>query len=136
VFFIELVYERSKDVFRRLGVQQLPFVFHWGPEAVAREGRSIKIPKSSEVRVAGVAMCAELGVELLRCAMGRTALCAVLCGLCRAVCCAVCCTALRWQVAGGPPMVPEVLRWRLPGVVPGLVSDFNVVRSASTRSST
>jgi hypothetical protein len=49
VFFAELVYERSKDVFQRLGVQQLPFVFHWGPDAVVREGRSIKIPKSSEV---------------------------------------------------------------------------------------
>jgi hypothetical protein len=75
VFFVELVYERSKDVFQRLGVQQLPFVFHWGPDAVVREGRSIKIPKSSEVRAAdtlsrcGVGCSAEccLFVELLLC---------------------------------------------------------------------
>jgi hypothetical protein len=60
VFFVELVYERNKDVFQRLGVQQLPFAFHWGPDAVVREGRSIKIPKSSEVRGVRAAMCAVL----------------------------------------------------------------------------
>lgn len=52
VFFVELMYERCKDVFMRLGIQQLPYAFHWGPEAVAKEGRSIKISKASEVGAA------------------------------------------------------------------------------------
>ncbi|KAF6261066.1 hypothetical protein COO60DRAFT_821537 [Scenedesmus sp. NREL 46B-D3] len=72
-FFIELVYERSKDVFQRLGVQQLPFVFHWGPDAVVREGRSIKVAKSSECgpSIKAYPWPAE---ELLRCATGNTGL--------------------------------------------------------------
>lgn len=49
VFFVELVYERSKDVFQRLGVTQLPYIFNWGPEASAKEGRGIKLSKSAEV---------------------------------------------------------------------------------------
>eukprot|EP00878_Enallax_costatus_P013988 GHUV01014628.1.p1 GENE.GHUV01014628.1~~GHUV01014628.1.p1 ORF type:complete len:325 (+),score=65.92 GHUV01014628.1:255-1229(+) len=48
VFFVELVYERSKDVFQRLGVTQLPYIFNWGPDATAKEGRGIKLSKSVE----------------------------------------------------------------------------------------
>lgn len=73
VFFVELVYERNKDMFQRLGVQQLPFAFHWGPDAVVREGRSIKIPKSSECgpSIKAYPWPAE---ELLRCTTGNTGL--------------------------------------------------------------
>jgi hypothetical protein len=49
VFLAELLYERSKSVLTRLNVKSLPLIFHWGPESVAREGRSIKLPKASKV---------------------------------------------------------------------------------------
>lgn len=51
VFFAELSYEGSKELYKRLNVKSLPFIFHWGPEAVAKEGRSIKISKASQVCV-------------------------------------------------------------------------------------
>lgn len=49
VFFAELSYEGSKELYKRLNVKSLPFIFHWGAEAVAKEGRSIKISKASQV---------------------------------------------------------------------------------------
>lgn len=48
VFFIELNYENSKELYKRLNVKSLPFIFHWGPESSAKEGRSIKLSKSSQ----------------------------------------------------------------------------------------
>jgi hypothetical protein len=50
VFFVELNYENSKELYKRLNVKSLPFIFHWGPESSAKEGRSIKLSKSSQVR--------------------------------------------------------------------------------------
>jgi hypothetical protein len=50
VFFAELSYEGSKELYKRLNVKSLPFIFSWGPESVAKEGRSIKINKASQVQ--------------------------------------------------------------------------------------
>jgi hypothetical protein len=36
-------------VVTRLNVKSLPFIFHWGPDAVAKEGRSIKLAKGAKV---------------------------------------------------------------------------------------
>jgi oligosaccharyltransferase complex subunit gamma len=48
IFFAELSYEGSKELYKRLNVKSLPFIFSWGPESVAKEGRSIKINKASQ----------------------------------------------------------------------------------------
>lgn len=58
IFFAELTYENSKELYKRLNVKALPFIFHWGPESSAKEGRSIKLSKSSQVRTWGVAAAA------------------------------------------------------------------------------
>lgn len=58
IFFAELTYENSKELYKRLNVKALPFIFHWGPESSAKEGRSIKLSKSSQVRASGVAAAA------------------------------------------------------------------------------
>jgi hypothetical protein len=50
IFFAELSYEGSKELYKRLNVKSLPFIFYWGPESVAKEGRSIKISKASQVQ--------------------------------------------------------------------------------------
>jgi len=49
IFFAELDFDHSKELYVRLNIKQLPFIFYWGPEAVAKDGRSIKISKASQV---------------------------------------------------------------------------------------
>lgn len=49
IFFAELDFDHSKELYVRLNIKQLPFIFYWGPESVAKDGRSIKISKASQV---------------------------------------------------------------------------------------
>ena len=56
IFFVELGFERSQPLFERMGVRQLPFVFHWGPAAALRPGKKIAVPKNEQVWVVVVVM--------------------------------------------------------------------------------
>ena len=60
LFFVELGFERSQPLFERLGVKQLPFIFHWGPAAPLRPGKKIALPKSEQVRAAAAAAAARV----------------------------------------------------------------------------
>ncbi|KAF8058060.1 OST3 [Scenedesmus sp. PABB004] len=73
IFFVELIFERTKDVIKRLGVNSLPFAFHWDPAAVVKEGRSIKLAKTSECapRIQAYPWPAE---DIVRCAADTSGL--------------------------------------------------------------
>jgi len=64
VFFVELLYEKSKDVYQRLGITRFPHLYYWKPTISVAPGRAIKIPKGSDVsgtRGAGPSRCSPQG---------------------------------------------------------------------------
>eukprot|EP00775_Hariotina_reticulata_P013474 gene13474-13600_t len=48
VFFVELLYEKSKDVYQRLGITRFPHLYYWGPKITVTPGRAIKLPKGND----------------------------------------------------------------------------------------
>lgn len=49
IFFVDLIYEESQEVFHRLNVQQLPYVFLWSPQATFKRGGMIEPPVSDKL---------------------------------------------------------------------------------------
>lgn len=54
IFFVDVSFDSSRDLFKRLGIQGLPMVFHWGPSAVAKKKMTLSDSRKVKTLAAGL----------------------------------------------------------------------------------